>query len=54
MRKHFKDPRTDEELQASYKALAGTFRTDQGISFTMDFMRKCGREISKVFQYKVD
>ena len=50
MRKHFKDSQTDEELRACYKASAGVFNSDQGISVTTAFMWQCGCEITKVFQ----
>ena len=50
MRKHFKDPQTEEELKACYKASAGVFKCDQGISVTTAFMWQCGREITKVFR----
>ena len=50
MRKHFKDQRTEEELRACYKASAGVFKSDQGISVMTAFMWQCGREITKVFR----
>ena len=50
MRKHFKHPQTKEELRACYKASAGVFKSDQGISVKKAFMWQCGHEITKVFQ----
>ena len=50
MRKYFKDPQTEEALKACYKASAGVFKSDQGISVMTTFMWQCRSEITKVFQ----
>ena len=51
--RHYSDPRTDEELRIEYRDVAGTFKSEQGFTFTSKTMIEAGRKVFKVIATKL-